>query len=88
MSAQERGHLFFGSLGSLGKLVYLMFPPEWGTTTTLLRFLKSLGETVAIAMLGTLLAAVVLTDAQLRGEDIPEDAAAVLRYKNDHLMDN
>jgi phosphonate transport system permease protein len=46
-------------LGSLGKLVVLMMPPEWGTTTTLLRFLKSLGETVAIAFLGTLLAASV-----------------------------
>lgn len=48
---------FLNGLGSLGKLVYLMFPPEWGTTATLLRFLKSLGETVAIALLGTLLAA-------------------------------
>jgi len=46
-------------LGNLGELVYLMFPPEWGTTATLLRFLKSLGETVAIALLGTLLAASV-----------------------------
>ena len=48
---------FVNGLGSLGKLIVLMFPPEWGTTTTLLRFLKSLGETVAIALLGTLLAA-------------------------------
>ncbi|MEI8177688.1 phosphonate ABC transporter, permease protein PhnE [Aestuariivirga sp.] len=48
---------FLNGLGGLGKLVVLMFPPEWGTTTTLLRFLKSLGETVAIALLGTLLAA-------------------------------
>lgn len=46
-------------LGSLGKLIVLMAPPEWGTTTTLMRFLKSLGETVAIALLGTLLAAVI-----------------------------
>lgn len=43
--------------GSLSKLVYLMFPPEAGNTATLLRFLRSLGETVAIAMLGTLIAA-------------------------------
>lgn len=43
--------------GSLGKLLVLMFPPEWGTSTTLWRFLRSLGETVAIALLGTLLAA-------------------------------
>ncbi len=48
---------FFNGLGSLGKLIVLMMPPEWGTTDTLLRFLKSLGETVAIAFLGTLLAA-------------------------------
>lgn len=48
---------FLNGLGSLGKLIVLMMPPEWGTTTTLLRFLRSLGETVAIAMLGTLLAA-------------------------------
>lgn len=46
-------------LGSLGKLVYLMFPPEWGSTATLLRFVRSLGETIAIAMLGTLLAALI-----------------------------
>ena len=50
---------FLNGLGSLGKLIVLMMPPEWGTTTTLLRFLKSLGETVAIAMLGTLLAATI-----------------------------
>jgi phosphonate transport system permease protein len=48
---------FINGLGSLGKLIVLMFPPEWGTTATLLRFLRSLGETVAIALLGTLLAA-------------------------------
>ena len=48
---------FFNGLGSLGKLIVLMMPPEWGTTSTLLLFLKSLGETVAIAFLGTLLAA-------------------------------
>jgi len=50
---------FFSGLSSLGKLIVLMFPPEWGTTTTLMRFLKSLGETVAIALLGTLLAAAI-----------------------------
>jgi len=48
---------FLNGLGNLGKLVYLMLPPEWGSTATLLRFLKSLGETLAIALLGTLLAA-------------------------------
>jgi phosphonate transport system permease protein len=34
-----------------------MFPPEWGDSTTLWRFVKALGETVAIAFLGTLFAA-------------------------------
>ena len=48
---------FISGLNGLGKLIVLMFPPEWGTTTTLLRFIRSLGETVAIALLGTLLAA-------------------------------
>lgn len=48
---------FFNGMGSLGKLVVLMFPPEWGDSATLWRFVKSLGETVAIAFLGTLLAA-------------------------------
>ena len=48
---------FVNGLGSLGKLVVLMFPPEWGDSATLWRFVKSLGETVAIAFLGTLLAA-------------------------------
>ena len=48
---------FLNGLGSLGKLIVLMFPPEWGDTATLWRFVKSLGETVAIAFLGTLLAA-------------------------------
>lgn len=50
---------FSNGLGSLGKLIVLMMPPEWGTTTTLLRFLNALGETVAIALLGTLLAATI-----------------------------
>jgi len=48
---------FLNGMSSLGKLIVLMMPPEWGSPTTLLRFLRSLGETVAIAMLGTLLAA-------------------------------
>lgn len=50
---------FLNGLGSLGKLVVLMFPPEWGDTATLWRFTKSLGETVAIAFLGTLIAACI-----------------------------
>lgn len=50
---------FLNGLGSLGKLIVLMFPPEWGDNATLWRFVKSLGETVAIALLGTLLAACI-----------------------------
>ncbi|WP_374330634.1 phosphonate ABC transporter, permease protein PhnE [Aestuariivirga sp.] len=50
---------FLNGLSSLGKLVVLMMPPEWGSSTNLLRFLMSLAQTVAIAMLGTLLATTV-----------------------------
>ncbi len=48
---------FLNGIDSLGKLTVLMFPPEWGDSATLWRFVKALGETVAIAFLGTLLAA-------------------------------
>lgn len=50
---------FINGLSSLGNLIVLMFPPEWGDNATLWRFVKSLGETVAIAFLGTALAAVI-----------------------------
>jgi phosphonate transport system permease protein len=43
--------------GKLGFFLTLMFPPSWGDTSDLLRYLKSLAETVGIAFLGTLLAA-------------------------------
>ncbi len=46
-------------LGSLGNFVVLMFPPSWGDSTSLFRFMKALGETVAIAFLGTMLAAII-----------------------------
>ena len=36
-----------------------MLPPSWGSTANLLRYLHALGETVAIAFLGTLLAATI-----------------------------
>jgi len=49
---------FFSGLGELGKIVSLMLPPEYGTTERLLLWLHALGETLAIAFLGTLLAAV------------------------------
>jgi phosphonate transport system permease protein len=50
---------FLAGLGSLGKFVILMFPPDWGDTTSLWRYVRALGETVAIALLGTMLAAVI-----------------------------
>ncbi len=50
---------FFYGVASLGNFVTLMFPPSWGDTASLLRFMKALGETVAIAFLGTMLAAII-----------------------------
>ena len=44
-------------IAKLGGFVVLMFPPTWGDTQDLMRYLHALGETVAIAFLGTLLAA-------------------------------
>jgi phosphonate transport system permease protein len=46
-------------LSSLGKFVVLMFPPDWGDSASLWRFTRALGETVAIALLGTMLAAMI-----------------------------
>ena len=46
-------------LGSLGNFVVLMFPPDWGDSASLWRYMRALGETVAIALLGTMLAAVI-----------------------------
>ncbi|MGE0718465.1 MAG: phosphonate ABC transporter, permease protein PhnE [Alphaproteobacteria bacterium] len=43
----------------LGSFVVLMVPPDWGTTPRLLLYLHSLAETVAIAFLGTLSAALI-----------------------------
>ncbi len=48
---------FFNGFGELGRIFGLMFPPEFGTTARLTLWIKSLGETLAIAFLGTLLAA-------------------------------
>jgi phosphonate transport system permease protein len=48
---------FIAGLANLGNFVVLMFPPSWGDTPSLLRYLHALAETVAIAFLGTLLAA-------------------------------
>lgn len=50
---------FAAGLFNLGNFVVLMFPPGWGDSESLLRYVKALGETVAIAFLGTMLAAVI-----------------------------
>jgi phosphonate transport system permease protein len=50
---------FLSGLGSLGSFVVLMFPPDWGDSTSLWRYTRALGETVAIALLGTMLAAII-----------------------------
>ena len=49
---------FAYGLANLGNFVVLMLPPSWGDTPQLVRYLEALGETIAIAFLGTLLAAV------------------------------
>jgi phosphonate transport system permease protein len=50
---------FIAGLTNLGNFVGLMFPPSWGDTASLLRYLHALAETVAIAFLGTLFAAIL-----------------------------
>lgn len=49
----------WNGLGRLGSFVPLMFPPSYGTSAKLLVYLEALGETLAIALLGTLLAAII-----------------------------
>lgn len=49
-----------GGFGELGRIVGLMLPPDHGTTSKLLVYLKALAETLAIAFLGTLSAAVLV----------------------------
>jgi phosphonate transport system permease protein len=49
----------FGGMARLGQFAELMFPPRYGTTERLWSYLHALGETVAIAFLGTLLAALL-----------------------------
>ncbi|GGH16007.1 phosphonate ABC transporter, permease protein PhnE [Alsobacter metallidurans] len=49
----------FAGLGRLGDFVGLMLPPSYGTTAKLLTYLHALAETLAIAFLGTLLAAML-----------------------------
>ena len=45
--------------GELGSIVKLMVPPDYGTVDRLLLWLKSLAETLAIAFLGTVAAALL-----------------------------
>jgi phosphonate transport system permease protein len=46
-------------IGQLGVLVWLMLPPDPGSWARFLIFLNALAETLAIAFLGTLLAAII-----------------------------
>jgi len=46
-------------LGQLGTFSQQMWPPEYGTTARLLTYLNALAETVAIAFLGTIGAAII-----------------------------
>ena len=48
---------FVGGFGELARIAGLMFPPEVGTSARLALWLRSLSETLAIALLGTLAAA-------------------------------
>ena len=50
---------FANGVANLGTFAVMMLPPSWGTTANLLRSLHALGETVAIAFLGTLFAATI-----------------------------
>lgn len=49
----------WNGIGQLGSFAKLMFPPTYGTEEKLWVYLDSLGETLAIAFLGTLLAALL-----------------------------
>ncbi|MFZ4807868.1 MAG: phosphonate ABC transporter, permease protein PhnE [Hyphomicrobiaceae bacterium] len=49
----------WNGFGELGKIVALMLPPDYGTQSRLILWSMALAETLAIAFLGTLLAAVL-----------------------------
>lgn len=49
----------FAGIGKLGDFASHMFPPSYGTEARLALYVKSLGETLAIALLGTFLAAIL-----------------------------
>jgi phosphonate transport system permease protein len=48
---------FFAGFGEMARIIGLMIPPDYGTTARLLLWFKALGETLSIALLGTLAAA-------------------------------
>jgi phosphonate transport system permease protein len=50
---------FITGFAELARIIGLMFPPDCGNTARLLLWLKALGETLSIALLGTLAAAVL-----------------------------
>ena len=49
----------FGGLGQLAWIIKLMLPPSWGSPEKLMLYLNAMGETLAIAFLGTLGAATI-----------------------------
>jgi phosphonate transport system permease protein len=49
----------FTGFGELGRIVALMLPPSYGTTARLWIYLDALAQTLAIAFLGTLMAALL-----------------------------
>ena len=50
---------FFSGFAELARIIGLMLPPDCGNTARLLLWLKALGETLSIALLGTLAGAVL-----------------------------
>jgi phosphonate transport system permease protein len=56
---------FLIGLARLGDFLVFMLPPSTGTWATALVYLRALGETIAIALLGTLVAAILALPAGL-----------------------
>ena len=50
---------FLGGFGELGRIITMMVPPDYHSTPRLLLWIKSLGESLAIAFLGTTAAALL-----------------------------
>ena len=59
LSMEASWSRILGGFSELVRIAGLMLPPAYGTEAKLFVYLKALGETLAIALLGTLLAAVV-----------------------------